>query len=178
VSTGDRWTRTGMFGKEILQYGEMEGKNAFVAIAAHVTEYARFVLWDYFTQAPRDKVLYCDTDSLVIAEKDLQNTRFTLDDSQLGALSLDKRTNELIIYNPKDYQTDQGRKTKGVPKSAKQIGPHTWTYEQFLRLSSHQRLGIAEGFRSRTTVKSVSIEYDKGIVCATGEILPYCFGGS
>lgn len=178
VSTGDRWTRTGMFGKEIIQFGETEGRNAFVAIAAHVTEYARFVLWDYFCAADREKVIYCDTDSLVLGEVALRDCAFSLNDSALGALSLDKRTEELVIYNPKDYQTDEGRKTKGVPRSAKQIGPHTWTYEQFLRLSSHQRLGIGEGFRSIMTTKSVSIEYDKGIVLPSGEILPYCLGGS
>ena len=178
VQTGKHWTRTGMFGKEILQFGEMDGRNAFVAIAAHVTEYARFVLWDYFNQAGREAVLYCDTDSVVIPERQLDHSSIVLDETRLGSLSMDKRTQTLTVYNPKDYQTDAGRKTKGVPKSARQIGPHTWEYEQFLRLSSHQRAGVGEGFRSKPTVKSVSIEYDKGIVLPSGWITPYCFGGS
>ena len=178
ASTGVTWMHTGMFGKEILQYGEIDGRNSFTGVAAHVTEYARFTLWDFFNRADRDRVLYCDTDSLVLRERDLLDCDFSLDPQLLGSLDLDRRTQRLVLYNPKDYATDTGRKTKGIPKDAEQTGPHSWQYEQFKRLATHQREGVTEGFLSCKTEKTINLSYDKGIVLPDGAIVPYCFGGS
>lgn len=175
VQTELHWIRTGMFGKEILSYGEEDTRNTFTAIAAHVTEYARFTLWDLFTRLGFQRVLYTDTDSIVLRTADVSLIGCELDPERLGALSVDRHTKRLVLYNPKDYTTDAGRKTKGVPKTAERIGAHTWRYEQFQGFATHQRENVAKGFLSRETVKSVSIEYDKGVVLPDGSIVPYCF---
>lgn len=177
VSTGLRWIRTGLFGKEILSYGETDGRQSFTGIAAHVTEYARFTLWDLFNRAGRNRVLYCDTDSLVLRQSDLDARALALDSQLLGSLSVDRRTERLVLYNPKDYETDEGRKTKGIPKIAQAIAPNTWKYEQFCRLSTHMREGVSVGFISRPTIKRVSLSYEKGDVLPDGSINPYCLGG-
>ncbi|GAH63209.1 unnamed protein product, partial [marine sediment metagenome] len=69
--TGKMVTITHLMNQRLIQYQEGEGENSNVAIAAHITENARFVLWDLMKKAGLKNVLYCDTDSIKIREKHL-----------------------------------------------------------------------------------------------------------
>ena len=174
-TTGERWNDTIMFGTLIRSQGEEDGPNTFTAIPAHVTEYARFYLWDIIKAIGRENVFYCDTDSLAVRTSTIQAKGIALDSMILGALSIDKTGNDLLIYGLKDYQIGQTRKLKGVPLRAIESGPGKYTYQQFLGTTSHQRLGEVSSFLTREITKTLKHTYNKGTVNADGSVTPYVF---
>lgn len=173
--THKRWKETHMFGVKIVQEKEENGPRSFTAIAAHVTEYARLLLWSIISGLGSSKVLYCDTDSICIRESDLHLVKYPINPLALGSLSIDKRAKEFTIYGPKDYDIDGVRRTKGVPKSATKIAPNTFAYEQFLRSASHERLHETESFITEHRAKTISAVYDKGKVSRLGIVTPLHF---
>jgi hypothetical protein len=173
--TGDRWTDTIMFGTLIRSRGEIEGPNTFVAIPAHVTEYARFYLWSIIKAIGRDRVYYCDTDSLAISSELLSHGSIHLDGLALGALAVDKTGEGLEIWGLKDYQIGSDRKLKGIPLRAVELQENVYRYDQFLGAVSHQRLGEVDSFLTRSVTKRLKHDYNKGTVNADGSVSPYCF---
>ena len=103
---------------EELELNAEDGWNTFVAIAAHITDYARNVLVDYIEKAGWENVYYCDTDSLFVNEKGYQRLQDDLSDVELGKLKLEKKINHLVIYGLKDYIADNTIKIKGIPQRA------------------------------------------------------------
>jgi hypothetical protein len=170
------WTEYGLFGKIVREYGQENTSNTFVAIAAHVTEYARLVLWEYITKLGCERVFYCDTDSLLVQNATLLSAQNLLSPSRLGALGIDKTADTVRLYGAKDYELDGHRYCKGIPKSATLLGPHTYQFEQFLSSRTHMRLSETTGFLSEPHVKIVNPDYLKGYALAGGPCLPYCFG--
>jgi hypothetical protein len=175
ATTGERWIEYAIMGTLVRIFGEEDTPNTFVAIAAHVTEYARLKLAALIQRIGWERVLYCDTDSIVIRKSDLPHLRLTLDSQKLGSLSLDKETRHLCIHGCKDYETDTGRKTKGIPKRAEQLSGNQYRYLQFDRLITHQRGGVEDGVKTRYVTKTLSGRYDKGIVGSNGRVSPFHF---
>jgi hypothetical protein len=176
--TRQRWIETHLFGVTIIQRLQTEGPNSFVAIPAHVTEYARFELFKAIQKAGQGRVFYCDTDSLAIRASDVGIFSADLDETKLGQLSVDKRAHKIRLYGPKDYELDGVRITKGIPKDAKEIEPNTFRYEQFLGSISHIRRGEVTNFITQTVEKVVKGNYEKGNVHQDGSITPYVLGDS
>ncbi|GAG25538.1 unnamed protein product, partial [marine sediment metagenome] len=83
--TGHNLIVTRLMGKQITQRMEGEGKNSSVAIAAHITENARFILWEIINQVGTDSLLYCDTDSIKIRRSDLKHVKWPISKTKLGA---------------------------------------------------------------------------------------------
>jgi len=176
TSTGEHWIEYSLFNVFVRQFGKVDTAYTFTAIAAHVTDYARMKLWKIIKLVGRERVLYCDTDSVVLREADILALSPLRHPTTLGALSVGKRTNTLTINGAKDYVTDDGRTVKGVPADAIQIGEHTYLYDQFLRSRTLQRLGCSEGGEVRQVIKTVIPAYDKGQVLPDGRILPWRLG--
>jgi hypothetical protein len=177
ATTGERWIEYALLGKLVRIYGEEDTSYTMVAIAAHVTEYARLLLYSIIEQIGQERVLYCDTDSIVIAKRDLRRLRYPVDAEALGALSIAETTRKLIIYGCKDYETDRGRKIKGIPLSAQNIGPGEYRYLQFDRMVTHQRQEQLSGVRAHWQHKLLSRRYDKGTVAKDGRVQPFYFDG-
>ncbi len=173
--TGERWIEFKLMNKRIVQKGEKNGKNAFVAIAAHICENGRLMLYDLMDTIGRDKVLYCDTDGVKIRKRDMETVNGLLHHDRLGAIKIEDETNKLIINGAKNYETDKGVKIKGIPKKAEKIGKDTYRYNQFLRQTSHLRLEVDRYFMVKEVVKHSPPKYDKGIVTPTGAVLPFVF---
>ncbi len=146
--------------------------SSFYAIAAHVTEYARFYLWDIINSVGRDRVLYCDTDSIKVRSIDVGRVSKLLDSTRLGALKVESESEKLTIYGVKDYTEDGKRKLKGVPKSAHEIAPGTWKYDTWLKQTTHLRENCDDSFITRETVKRPKRTYDKGRVLKSGIVRP------
>lgn len=175
VATGEHWIELQGFGKRIFIEGEENGEKSFVAIAAHVTEYSRFALWDLCAAIGPERIYYMDTDSLVLRSQDLCHAHKFIHDQRLGALSVDKVCENLVLHGPKDYEMDGKQTTKGIPVTAQQINPATYVYTQFLGSSTHQRLGETQGVLTKRVAKRLSRQYDKGIVGADGRVTPLVF---
>ncbi|MBA7625294.1 hypothetical protein ES703_32721 [subsurface metagenome] len=162
-----------LLNKRFTEIGKEEGSNSFVAISAHITETARFMLWDFIKEVGRSRVLYTDTDSLWIRERDLPRLQHRIDPSLLGALKIAERSEKLIISGAKHYETDKGTKLKGVPKKAKRLDSRTYEYQQFLRQKEHLRKSVIEGFLIKTVTKRISGVYSKGVVTRSGLVQPF-----
>lgn len=173
--TGEHWIELQGFGKRIFIEGEVNGDKSFVAIAAHVTEYSRFTLFDLCSAIGRERVYYMDTDSLVLRSEDLHHADRFIHPKRIGALSVDKVCTSLVLHGPKDYEIDGKQTTKGIPKSAIEVCPSVFQYTQFLGSSSHQRLGQSDGVLTKTVTKTLSRVYDKGIVQSNGRVSPLVF---
>ena len=177
-ATGERWIEQHLFNVTITRGEAIEGPRSCVAIAAHVTEYARLLLWDIIAQTGRNRVLYCDTDSIVLREADLQHVCHTIDDKVLGSLSVDRATARLTLHGCKDYEIDQGSTIKGIPKRSTKLSEGRYSYDQFLGAVSHLRLGAGAGVLTEPRVKSLARQYDKGEILRGGKVRPFHLGGS
>jgi len=173
AETGERWLEVHSFGKSKRQVGVENGDKTFVAIAAHVAEYGRLALWDLCVTVGRERVYYMDTDSICILTCDVHRLDDSIHSQRLGALSVDKVCQEVILYGAKHYRTDEERILKGVPKNATQTGEFTYRYDQFLGSRSHQRLSEYESFLVQTVEKDVTPSYDKGEVLPSGAVIPW-----
>ncbi len=176
LTTGKRWIETHLFGKTISCYGWEEGNRSFPAVAAHVCEYGRLLLWDIIESIGTDKVYYCDTDSVAIDTDTVEKVQFPIGQGAIGSLSIDKVCDTLRIYGAKDYSVDGDRRTKGVPKKAVEIRAHTYEYEQFMGSLSHLRRGETRDFITNKVTKVVTPHYDKGVILPGGQIVPHLLG--
>jgi len=173
VETGQYVTVTRMFGIETVEIGLEYGPQSVVAIPAHVTEFGRMLLWSIIEGIGAECVLYCDTDSIIIRERDLARVKYPIDASRLGALKTEDRYSDLEIIGAKDYRTDHTRKLKGIPASAVEVGPNLYQFPQFLRQATHLARGLSSGYLIETVTKRVSCDYDKGYVESDGRVTPF-----
>lgn len=151
--------------------------NSSIAIAAHVTAYARMLLWTYIQTAGESNHYYNDTDSLYINAKGLENLRKAgaLHDTQLGKLALEKTPDSAAFYGPKHYQLGNDRILKGISSDAKQLGDRVFEMLQWPSFKSAMNNGNLNGFANRKVIKTLSPEYTKGWVLKSGEVKPLQF---
>lgn len=166
---------TKMFNCIWRTFGKEPSKIYFCAIAAHITEYARFVLYRLMQKVGLENVLYCDTDSLKIKAKFLPLLSDDLDEHKLGKLKIEARTKHLSIFGAKYYITEKAKKIKGVPAKAEQIGQYVYKYIQFQGQHQHLRDQVTRFFITREVTKTVKPYYDKGVVLDSGVIIPFHF---
>jgi len=162
-----------LLGKIVVKMGLGEGPNSFVAVAAHITEGARMYLWHLFETVGLDKVIYCDTDSLMIRSKDKSRLSGLVDKYRLGALDFKKESSRLDIMGAKSYMTEKMKKIKGVPKNAEKIGPYTYRYTTFFKQATHLNQRVTRSFLTKKIVKDVTPQYDKGVIQKNGSITPF-----
>jgi len=174
--TWELQTSTKIFNTWIMETGEENGRDSFVAIPAHITEYGRLMLWEIIKAAGKESCIYCDTDSVILPESSLERMLDRLDERKLGRLKLEYHTKNLVIHGCKDYETDQTSKIKGVPRDAQQLTENSFKYNQFLGQSSHLRLSVSDYFIIRETVKVNKRIYDKGNVDSRGYVTPFSLG--
>lgn len=176
---------------------EIESYNSFPAIAAHVTAYARCLLWDYMTIAGIDTVKYCDTDSLFLLEKGYRRLEAAgvLHPKELGKLKLEKE-GYFEIRGLKDYTLLSGYdydekkeirdkvKIKGVSLKGLENGSTVQLDEKtyitsiwpgISRMMQEDRL--AENYSTRLQMKKLERKYSKGIVTKSGRVKPFHYTG-
>lgn len=171
--TRQHWIETHLMNVRYVEVGEEISNTTLTAIPAHITEYARLLLWEIIEQVGYDNVLYCDTDSIKINKMYLEKVKYKIDDYELGALAIEKEHEEFSIWGAKDYSTEHETKIKGVPKTAKKLSDNTFRYTRFYRQSTHLRKEIDHGVLIAEVTKTMRREYTKGIVQADGKVRPY-----
>ncbi len=171
--TGENQIISKLFGTLVVTQGKEVIEGSIISIPAHITEYARNYLWEIIKRIGRDKVFYCDTDSVKIEEHDMPRIQNLIDNSILGMLKIESRYNNLTIHGPKDYETDDVRRLKGVPRNAEKTGDATWKYSQFSRQITHLREKNSTYFSVRTVSKELKRIYTKGKVTEGGRVEPF-----
>ena len=162
-----------LLGKCIVKMREGEAPNAMVAIASHITEYARLYLWDLFERVGPEKVLYTDTDSLKVRKKDIGPIHDLIDNNLIGKLSIKNETRQLDIMGAKAYRTERELKMKGVPKKADRVGKYKYEYYTFFNQATHLNERVTRYYLTRKTIKDVTPKYDKGELTKEGKIIPF-----
>jgi hypothetical protein len=155
--------------------GHGEGRNAFPAVAAHVTAYARCVLWDYIQKAGVENVYYCDTDSLLVNDAGRGRLESRCFGAGLGRLKVECESVGGVLRAPKDYDLDDRHKVKGITRNAVLQDDGSYVDLQWPKLSMMLEDGILEGYRNRVVRKVLKRTYDKGIVTASGRVVPFRF---
>lgn len=173
--TGHNVIVTRLMNTQLTQRMEGESKNSNVAIAAHITENARFLLWDLIKQVGTDRVLYCDTDSIKIRRSDLKLVTSPRSKVTLGALKVESTSKKLYIEGAKNYRTEKGRSIKGIPESAKELSPGVFSYRWFAGQITHLRKNIPVGARVEDVTRTLSAAYTKGVIQSDGRVVPFRF---
>uniref|UniRef100_A0A6M3L9T4 DNA-directed DNA polymerase n=1 Tax=viral metagenome TaxID=1070528 RepID=A0A6M3L9T4_9ZZZZ len=175
MMSGGTWIETYLMGMYLLQHQEGETPHSAPAIAAHITENARLTLWDLICCIGRDRVIYCDTDSVIVPEDVLKEIKWHLDPLELGALKVQDRYKHLEIGGAKNYRTDDTRHIKGIPAQAKEVAPGVFEYMHFKRQCMCLRERITQGVPAETNVRRLVSKYDKGVVTSSGVVVPLEF---
>ena len=170
--TGERGIEYKLMNRVIREMGREVGKNSLVAVAAHITEDARLLLDSIIRGIGRDRVIYCDTDSVKIRAADKKFVTHKIDPVELGALKIDETYERMTIYGPKSFVTEGKRVFKGVPKRSTKIGDLAFRYLSFQRQATHMKKGITDYFEVVPVEKEIRPNYDKGIVTTSGRVLP------
>jgi hypothetical protein len=173
-----------MFGGKIFEQNkdpdEQEAMNSFPAIAAHVTAYARCLLWSFIETAGLENVYYCDTDSVFVNSTGWQELWLNdmIDPDRLGALKIEAIADDLELFGCKDYIFKGKTKMKGVSKSARFLGENEHGQMQF---AVTQWGGFNDRFKeanftdyyNKVIIKTLKREYTKGNISDTGRVTPF-----
>ena len=172
VPTGKLYNWRRFAGLIQLKEQDAESYESFPAIAAHVTAFARRLLWKYLLKAGRGNTYYCDTDSVFVNDMGKNFLEDSTQDTRLGALSSENTFDWLHIYGPKDYQAPDKRVTKGVKAKAEWIDESTIVQEQWAKLPGMLRRGNLTTPVITQVTKHLRRVYDKGTVTTAGSVEP------
>lgn len=159
-----------------VSYKQGESAYSFPAIAGAVTANARMYLYRLMTLSGMEHVYYCDTDSLLVDQTGLSSLLPLIHPSDLGKLKVEDQSEDIIIWGAKDYAIGEDIKHKGVPKSAIELKPGVWEYEQFRGAKSWLADGLDPNVEVYTRVKERKSAYDKGIIQPDLTVSPIVFG--
>ena len=166
-------TVTKLFNKFTMTYGSQLCKNSFVAIAAHITENARFYLYSLMRKIGLRKCLYVDTDSLKFRSEYLDRLKGFIDPQKMGMLKVEDRFKQFEIMGAKYYRTENEFRMKGVPQHAEKTGEYTYRYTTFPKQATHLAYRVTRYFVTKQMTKTVKPHYDKGIVHSDGSVTPF-----
>ena len=158
---------------ELKSYSE--AYNSFPAISAHVTSYARMYLWSLMQLAGHSNYFYCDTDSLIVNDKGMDNLTPILSDTKLGYMKHEETVHKLIIHGLKDYEKDSKVVIKGIRKNAVKLSEGVYQQEQWSSFKGLLHSGDINTYTVKSVTKHLSREYTKGNVLPDGTVTPYIF---
>jgi len=173
ISTAEGKVDYVRFGGKVYRKERREPSyNSFIAIASHVTSYARVHLWRLIETAGIENVYYMDTDSLFVNETGYKRLKDWMHDTKLGYLKKEKEGKEVRIVGAKAYLWGKERKIKGVPKTSRQIDYNTYEYDHFMKFRTKLRKGLLDTQLVVKRTRTLSEQYDKGIVTESGRVIP------
>ncbi len=168
--SGIEWSA---FGHYELTAGEIEGPQSAPAIAAHVTDYGRMLLWRAMEAVGAENVLYTDTDSLIIPTSAVARLGDMVHPTRLGAWKVEETSTHLEIRGAKDYSFGCEVRRKGIRKDAVLDRQGGFTQSMFPGLYSLMQAEIMYGFPIHTIRKELTAVYDKGQVLTGGVVVPW-----
>lgn len=155
------------------KHRDSEALDSHPAIASHVTAYARKYLFDLAQAMGKDRVLYVDTDSLFVRSVSRRAQNNLSIGSGLGELKLEAIHDWVVLNGPKDYETPDKIKIKGIRNPSSPISPGVFSQEQWSSLAGLIGRGSLNAPTIRTVTKKLSRIYTKGQVTKDGRVLPF-----
>lgn len=166
-----------LFGVVEVQVGESESRDSCPAIAATVTSYARCLLRGYQRIAGAGHWFYSDTDSIwtdADGKRRLEE-RGCVSPGILGKLDCKAEHARMVVYGPKDYETDRVRRIKGVRAKAKPDGKGGWVQLHFPSTLVQMRDSTGGGVLVRRVTKRLHRQVTKCRVLPDGTTRPLRF---
>lgn len=166
-----------LWGRLEVQVPEGESRDSCPAVAATVTSYARVLLRRLQGVAGSGHWFYSDTDSVWVDDTGLRR----LDDGGCispgtpGKLDVKGRFARMVIYGPKDYETETCRRLKGVRPAAEPVGPGEWAQLQFPGALAQLHDNRPDGVFVRRVVKRLKREITRCVVTPSGATRPLRF---
>jgi hypothetical protein len=173
-----RYTLYRAGGSVIKQYRTGNAFNSFVAIAAHVTAYARMYLWRLILIAGREHVYYVDTDSLIVDGDGYRNLAENIQQGVLGMLKVEEVADQIEIRAPKDYRMGEHVVRKGIPLDASLLDQNVYELETWPSMRTHIANGHVDTYYNRSVTKHLVYTVNWGNVQSNGRITPYEYGAS
>jgi len=180
------WTEINYETKEVRYYRQFgglvqmrgtaaESQDSFPAIAAHVTAFARMLLYDLILLAGVNNVYYSDTDSLLVNNDGYNNLACRIDSTSLGFLSIKGQYEDIEIFGCKDYVFGSKFRAKGVRNKAIWLNRNTVEQERWAGLRGLLALDMCDSASTKRIVKRLSRQYDKAQVLPSGRVIPWVF---
>jgi DNA polymerase elongation subunit (family B) len=170
---GNQWKEKTFGGLIQRSENTMNAWNAFVAVAAHVTAYARVLLYELCMFAGWENVYYTDTDAMIVNATGYARLAEWIDTDKLGYLKLERQGHTIDIRAAKDYTFGGVDKRKGIPHKAKLVGPDAWEVEVWPSLLGLTRANHLSGYYTYAMTKRPTYEYTRGIVTPSGWTRPF-----
>jgi hypothetical protein len=167
-------------------------RNTNMAIAAHITAYARTRLFDAGATAGWDNVAYCDTDSWMVTDEGFANLEAAqVMGEKFGQLSCEVDITSVQVLGLKHYtitgyewsKRQQGfdyskvyvkSRHKGIRADAVLMSDGRYLQTRFERFHPAAVTGRTEGVRiSKVTKKGAAADYTKGVVTRGGWVEPH-----
>jgi len=150
-----------------------EAFNAFPAIAAHVTAYARLHLWKLVKKAGRKNCYYCDTDSVFVNERGLKKLKPFLSPTKLGFLKEKEKGTDFEVIAAKHYRFKQKWIIKGIKSKAREIACRVFEQEKFPSLTGAMTRYGREAIYIVKEIKKLKGEIKWGWVDKFGWVHPF-----
>lgn len=129
-------------GKDMLLLGNLEESVESVPqIPAWVMSECRRRLWETMVQIGLDKVVYVDTDSIIVATNGDRGFERSLIQRLGGLWALKARHIRLHIHGPRNLTADTDRRMSGLPRNAIQAGPAEYRGEVMRSIKESMRHG-------------------------------------
>lgn len=178
MKTRRKWRIRYLLGELFEMTGWTETMNSFPAIAAHITAYARLFLWDLMKQCGQGNYFYCDTDSLFVNMEGFKNLAHLVRPGEIGKLKVESVAGRLTIYSLKDYEFGGKQVIKGIRKNAVHISNVEYEQEKWPSIKGILQTGKPNQYPILKTTKHLYRDYQKGVVCKSGHVIPFVLDGS
>lgn len=156
-----------------LDSEKVESYNSFTAIASHITDYARMYLYELMSQAGRNNVLYCDTDSIFVNEAGFRRLTDHINNDEIGLLKLVNSVDYIDIRGLKDYAYSGIERIKGISKHAVKLWDGSYRQVHFPSMAGVIQTGLDPKITLKYVTKKLNRVYDKGIVQPSGRVKPF-----
>jgi len=121
-----------LLGEDSYEAGpKVYGSDAVPAINSAVLSEARIRLWEAMNVAGLESVYYVDTDCLIVDQAGDWRLREATSRGDLWGLRVKHRHSAMRIWGPRAMTSHRGRKTAGVPRTAKRTSESHYSGESW-----------------------------------------------
>ena len=106
-----------------------ESKESCPVVASHITAYARLRLLDLIEEVGLSRIMYCDTDGILVGDGGLKRVPEEWFGSGIGELSYEQYNN-VKIWGVKRYVHAEGLKLAAYSRKGKPVGGR-WEWEEW-----------------------------------------------
>jgi len=155
-----------------IRTADGEGANSLPAISAYVASHLRATLTRTLRALPADGWVYADTDGILVTPAGEAAMAGITAHGSPGSWSPKGTYRRVLALGVQDLVLDGRPHIHGVPRSAVETEPRSWSYVQWPGLSWHLRRALVGRFTTRQVVHHLQAPYSRGWLCSCGGVHP------